>query len=180
MIVVGDVSGRGVKAGAVMASLRFAIRLREPGRPTVGDPGQTPRLVDLDHDGHFATVLCAIADVTARTITVANAGHPHALLALGDVVSCIDGPVGVPIGVSGSAVYESVTVPVPPRATLLAFTDGLFERRGETIDVGLERLRGAIAGRERPLEALLTAVDAAQASDDDHDDVAILGVRWTQ
>jgi serine phosphatase RsbU (regulator of sigma subunit) len=95
-------------------------------------------------------------------------------------VSRVEGPVGVPIGVSGSAVYESVTVSVPPRATLLAFTDGLFERRGETIDVGLARLRASVAGTERPLEELLTEIVEAQASDVDHDDVAILGVRWTQ
>jgi serine phosphatase RsbU (regulator of sigma subunit) len=179
MIVVGDVSGRGVKAGAVMASLRFAIRAfaSQGDEPSV-ILAKLTRLVDLDQDGHFATVLCVIVDVTGRTITVANAGHPHALLAQGDDVSRVEGPVGVPIGVMGSAVYESVTVSVPPRATLLAFTDGLFERRGETIDVGLERLRAAIAGKERPLEALLTEVVEAQASDADQDDVAILGVRW--
>jgi serine phosphatase RsbU (regulator of sigma subunit) len=181
MLVVGDVSGRGVKAGAVMASLRFAIRAfaSQGDSPSV-ILAKLTRLVDLDHDGHFATVLCGIADVTARTVTIANAGHPHALLAFGDDVSRVEGPVGVPIGVSGSAVYESVTVSVPPRATLLAFTDGLFERRGETIDVGLARLRASVAGTERPLEELLTEIVEAQASDVDHDDVAILGVRWTQ
>src|SRR5580765_229800 len=123
-----------------MASLRFSIRaFASQGDSPSAILAKLTRLVDLDQDGHFATVLCAIVNVTARTMTVANAGHPHALLAVGDQVSCIEGPVGVPIGVMGSPVYESVTVQIPPRATILAFTDGLFERRGETIDVGLER-----------------------------------------
>ena len=75
--VVGDVSGRGVEAGAVMASLRFAIRAY------VGD-GLGPeavlvrltQLLDLDRDKHFATILCGIGDIAAREITLANAGHP--------------------------------------------------------------------------------------------------------
>ena len=62
------------------------------------------------------------------------------------------------------------TSSVPPHATLLAFTDGPFERRGESIDAGLERR----AGQRGSLEALLTELVEAQASDD----MAILGVRW--
>jgi serine phosphatase RsbU (regulator of sigma subunit) len=181
MMVVGDVSGRGVRAGAVMASLRFAIR-------AFASQGDTPatiltkltRLVDLDQEGHFATVLCTSVNVVGHTVTVANAGHPNPLLITGDSASFLDTPVGVPVGVIPDAVYESVTLSVPERATLLAFTDGLFERRGETIDDGLERLRRDVAGDGRPLELLLSELVAGQASDAGHDDVAILAVRWTQ
>jgi serine phosphatase RsbU (regulator of sigma subunit) len=179
MVVVGDVSGRGLKAGTVMASLRFAIR-------AFASQGDSPseilvkltRLVNLDQDGHFATVLCARVDVAHNTVTVANAGHPNPLMLHGETVEFVDIPVGVPIGVLARAAYDSVTVTVPPQATLLAFTDGLFERRGETIDDGLERLRRAAANRDTTLENLLTELVVAQACDDAHDDVAILGVRW--
>jgi hypothetical protein len=180
MIVVGDVSGRGVRAGVVMASLRFAIRAfaSEGDSPSVV-LAKLNGLVDVDHDDHFATVLCAVADVAEHTVVVANAGHPKPLLLQDDVVRFVDTPVGVPIGVTRTAVYEAVSVSVAPQATLLAFTDGLFERRGETIDDGLERLRRATRG-ERSLEVLLSEIVPTQASDGVHDDVAILGVRWLQ
>jgi hypothetical protein len=181
MIVVGDVSGRGVRAGAVMASLRFAIRaFASQGDSPPAILAKLTPLVDVDHDDHFATVLCAVVDVAAHTATIANAGHPNPLLLHGEAVDFVDTSVGVPIGVTRSAVYESVSVSVPPYATLVAFTDGLFERRGETIDDGLERLRRAARGGERSLEELLTEIVRIQESDDVHDDVAILGVRWTQ
>jgi serine phosphatase RsbU (regulator of sigma subunit) len=179
MIVVGDVSGRGVRAGAVMASLRFAIRaFASQGDSPPVILAKLTRLVDVDHDDHFATVQCAIVDVAGSTVAIASAGHPNPLLLYGDVVQFVDTPVGAPVGVTRSAVYESVSVSVPPHATLLAFTDGLFERRGESIDDGLERLRRAARCGGGSLEALLTEIVQAQASDDVHDDVAILGVRW--
>jgi serine phosphatase RsbU (regulator of sigma subunit) len=87
MIVVGDVSGRGVRAGAVMASLRFAIRaFASQGDSPPVILAKLTRLVDVDHDDHFATVLCAIVDVAAHTLAIANAGHPNPLLLHGDVV----------------------------------------------------------------------------------------------
>jgi serine phosphatase RsbU (regulator of sigma subunit) len=164
-----------------MASLRFAIRaFASEGDPPSVILGKLTRLVDVHQDDHFATVLCATIDVAAHTVSVANAGHPNPLLLQDDGVRFLDTPVGVPIGVTRNAVYESMTASVSSHATLLVFTDGLFERRGETIDDGLERLRRAAHGGERPLDALLSEIVDIQASDDVHDDVAILGVRWMQ
>ena len=62
-------------------------------------------------------------------------------------------------------------------ATLLAFTDGLVERRGETIDVGLERLRSRASQNHVPLEQLLANV-LEDRRDDAPDDTAIAGIRW--
>lgn len=67
MFVVGDVSGRGVRAAAVMASLRFASRglILEGHRPAAV-LAQLSRTLDLRTDGHFATVLCGLVDVGRR------------------------------------------------------------------------------------------------------------------
>jgi serine phosphatase RsbU (regulator of sigma subunit) len=67
---------------------------------------------------------------------------------------------------------------VPPNATLVAFTDGLVERRGEALDVGLARLRGIAIKQQLPLEDLLLKIASELASDDHHDDTAIVGIRW--
>ena len=60
IIVVGDVSGRGVEAGTLMASLRYAIRaFASRGDDPAAILAGLTRLLDLEQDGHFATVLCA-------------------------------------------------------------------------------------------------------------------------
>ena len=61
--------------------------------------------------------------------------------------------VGPPIGVRRTRT-RPVTVTVPADATSLAYTDGIFERRGENPDIGLERLR-APRWAEQPLDDLL-------------------------
>ncbi|MDQ1381549.1 MAG: hypothetical protein QOJ71_2268, partial [Actinomycetota bacterium] len=75
--------------------------------------------------------------------------------------------------------YETVTVSVPPGGVLMAYTDGLFERRGESPDVGLARLRDASIGY-RSLSELLDGVLHTLTPDGGHDDTAILAVTWSR
>ena len=60
----------------------------------------------------------------------------------------------------------------------MLFTDGLFERRGEPIDVGLERVRQA-ADRSTGLDELVDGVFEALGAGTNEDDTAILAIRWT-
>ena len=84
----------------------------------------------------------------------------------------------MPVGVVRSPEYPTVERRVAPGAALLGFTDGLFERRGETIDAGLERLRSTVAAAtDRSLPALLDLL-VDRLTGTAHDDAAILGVRW--
>jgi hypothetical protein len=65
-------------------------------------------------------------------------------------------------------------------ATLLAFTDGAVERRGEVIDTGLERLRATAAAADgEPLATLLDRLMAIPDVAGGRDDTVILGLRWT-
>jgi len=181
MFVVGDVSGRGLHAGTVMASLRYSIRaFASQGDMPATVLAKLTRLLDVAHDRHFATVLCVVVDIAGRTITVANAGHPNPIMILGDAIHPVETKVGVPIGVTRDATYETVTEAIPPQATLLAFTDGLFERRGESVDDGLERLRESARSTTGSLDELLTRIVDAQMHGSSDDDTAILGLRWQQ
>ena len=58
------------------------------------------------------------------------------LLIAADGTELVPIRTGVPVGVNGEVSYDSVTVTIPPRATLLVYTDGLVERRGESLDTG--------------------------------------------
>ena len=180
MVAVGDVSGHGLRAATVMASVRFASRAYAAD----GDPPGTiltklNGIDDPDRDGHFTTVLCALVELRANTATVANAGHPAALLVDESGERFVETPVGPPVGVIPGATYESTSIALPPNATLLLFTDGLFERRGETVDDGMARRQESVSRHRGPLDALLDGVVEDLLGPRATDDAAIVGVRWT-
>ncbi len=178
VFVVGDVSGRGISAASVMARLRFTIRAYalEGYSPSEILEKCSSQLSVLA-DGHFATILVGVADVTSREITLANAGHFNPLVIDGQHTDFVATSVGLPIGLSGGT-YDATTATVPSRSTMIAFTDGLIERRGESIDVGLQRLQDATRGDHSSLEDLLTKVITLVGDDASEDDIAILGMRW--
>ena len=74
--------------------------------------------------------------------------------------------------------YVASTLPIPLHGTLLAYTDGLIERREETLDVGLERLRNAALDSSGSIDDMLTRVLAQAIPSGSADDTAILGLRW--
>jgi serine phosphatase RsbU (regulator of sigma subunit) len=179
---IGDVSGRGVRAGAVMSSLRSAVRaFVSEGHGPADVLKRTAGLLNVVSDGHFATVLLAVFDRRDNRLTIACAGHLRPLLITPDRTDYLDLPVGPPIGATRtppSYVEQEISLPAP--ATLLLFTDGLVERRGESIDDGLERLRQAASHAPPAIEPLLNFVaDELQGTPSSTtDDTAILGVQW--
>ena len=178
--VVGDVSGRGVSAATVMARLRYTIRayLVEGHAPEVV-LDLCARQVDLNEDGHFATVLVGVGDLATHTVTVANAGHLPPLLIGPQGTSFVSTHVNPPLGVSTDP-YVSTTFAIPPATALLAYTDGLVERRGEMLDEGFERLAHAAVRCESPLDQLVSSLLDALLEGNHEDDVALLAFRWTR
>ena len=177
--VVGDVSGRGISAATIMAALRYTIRtLVLEGNSPASVLDKCSKYLDVIVDGHFATVMVGIGDMVNHQVTLSNAGHLNPLLINGERVDYLETNVGVPLGVGGHR-YQSVTFSSPPNSTLIAFTDGLIERRGEGIDVGLDRLKeSATAASRQPLEEMLSAIIQTLTNDASEDDVAVLALRW--
>jgi serine phosphatase RsbU (regulator of sigma subunit) len=180
LLVVGDVSGRGLRAATTMASLRYAIRAYAAQQdPPATILAKLSRLVSVSTDGQLATVSCLLLDIGRHEINLTSAGHlPPLLVADGrcDFLSC---EVGLPIGVDASASYVSRTIAIPRTGALLAFTDGLVERRGESLDEGLARLRRAAAAYDGELPALLNTLVLQLHHEPSEDDIAIVGLRWT-
>ena len=148
-IVVGDVTGSGLRAAVTMGRIRSALRaytlLDEP-------PERVLDLVDRKVT-HFeidaiATVLCAAMDPPYDVMTLAVAGHPPPVLAVpGRPASFAETAVSPPIGFGfGAERPRTATTLSVGAGTVMAFyTDGLIERRGESLDRGLERLRQAVS-----------------------------------
>jgi Stage II sporulation protein E (SpoIIE) len=179
VFVVGDVSGRGLRAATTMAELRYAFR----AYATQGDApeailAKASRLISVGRDGHFATAVCGSIDVPGHRLDLANAGHPEPVLVANGDAHFIRAPVGVPLGVANPEPYSAVTVSIPMGATVLAYTDGLVERRGEHLDTGRERLRVGALDATGSIEDQVGRVVAHTIPNGSTDDTAILGLRW--
>jgi serine phosphatase RsbU (regulator of sigma subunit) len=179
LVMIGDVSGHGLRAATTMASLRHAALAYAAQDPSPASVlAQLSDFVNSTPHAYFATMLCALVDVRAHRLTVASAGHIPPLLIDGADGQFVEFEANVPIGVARKSPYLQSTVSVRPNTTLIAFTDGLVERRGEVLDIGLARLREAATNRVLPLEDLLIKLANRLASEDHHDDTAIVGLRW--
>ena len=148
-VVVGDVAGHGLPAAVVMGRIRSALRAYSM---IDASPARVLDLVDrkvshFEIGETFATVACAAMDPPYDTMTLAVAGHPPPVIAMpGRPTSLAEFEVSPPIGTNlASKPRSSTTINIPPDSVVALYTDGLVERRGESLDVGLERLRNAIS-----------------------------------
>ena len=174
---VGDVSGRGLGAATLMATLRHTINAYalEGGSPD-SILTRSGRLIDVRKIGHFATVVCGTIDLLTGEAIISNAGHPPPLLIVDGIASYVEVIAEPPVGVA-AGVYTSVTLALPEHSILLAFTDGLVERRGESLGVGLERLRRSTQNAPS-IEAIFDDVISTMVPDGASDDIAMLGLQW--
>ncbi len=181
-LVVGDVAGRGVAAAARMSEMRAVARayaLAGHG------PAEMLRRLNAYHlqmgSDTMTTLLFAVVEPDRGRARFATAGHLPPLLVPppgADARPHFVSAAGPPLGVLEVGSYEEREVDLPAGALLALYTDGLVERRGEVLDEGLERLRGALDGavpeaadgaRDRALAACL---DGAAG-----DDVTLVVVR---
>ena len=181
VFVVGDVSGRGLPAATTMAALRFAVRAYvAEGHGVEAVLAHLRRLLDVDTDHQFATVLLGELDVDAGRLRLVCAGHFPPLLLAGGRARFLDCPVTPPVGVSAGPPPPATVFDLSGPGTLLAFSDGLVERRGEVVDDGVERLRAATAeAGSRELPELLDHLLATLTGSGAQDDTVLLGLRWT-
>ncbi|SNR24093.1 Serine phosphatase RsbU, regulator of sigma subunit [Blastococcus mobilis] len=181
VFVVGDVSGQGLAAATTMAALRFAVRAYVAQGDDVATVLTKLRgLLDVSVDHQFATVLLGELDPVAGLVRVVSAGHFGPLLMTGGRAEFLDCAVAPPVGVATPAPPAVAEARVSGPTTLLAFTDGAVERRGEVIDAGLERLRStAAAANAQPLPTVLDHLMQMPDVDGGRDDTVILGLRWT-
>ena len=177
-IVVGDCVGHGLQAATVMGQLRSACRALLLQNT---DPAQT--LMALDRfaaqlpGAMCATVFCGILDPATGELTYSSAGHPPAVVAHADGTSdLLDRGRSRPLGVRSAADRPEARYTVPARATLLLYTDGLVERRRQSLMAGIERVAAAVqARRAASLEELATDVmDSMAPAGGYDDDVALL------
>jgi len=179
-LVVGDVTGHGIQAAATMGQLRTTIAALAD---LPGPPGHVmrrlSRMVAARGDEAGATCLHAVYDPRTRRCQLTSAGHlPPVLRRPDGSTEVIDLPPGLLLG-AGQDSYPAREVQLPPGGILAMYTDGLIERPGEDIAIGISRLADALAdGPARSLDELCDSVLACLAPQP-RDDVALLLARTT-
>jgi sigma-B regulation protein RsbU (phosphoserine phosphatase) len=174
-VVVGDVMGRGVPAAAAMGRIRSALRAHAL---RVEDPATALQELDI-YMRHFepslhATVLCAIVEPKQDRLILSTAGHPPPVKAQpGRPPEILTLPADLLLGVDPTRFRHTTAVDLPVGSGILFYTDGLIERRGVSLDVGLERLRAAV--NPGPAEAACARVMLEMVGNEVvDDDVAVL------
>jgi serine phosphatase RsbU (regulator of sigma subunit)/anti-sigma regulatory factor (Ser/Thr protein kinase) len=178
--VVGDVVGRGVMAASVMAEIRTALRAYLlQGHKLTGVVSMLNELLVSMGRNRGATLSILALDPQAEELEAVTAGHLPPLLI--DPAGCprlLEQRPGLQVGVRSANEYEASRHPFPIGSRLLLYTDGLIERRGESIDVGFERLTvAAKAAAQEPKTNLAddvyrTLLDETPLADD----VALLAI----
>jgi serine phosphatase RsbU (regulator of sigma subunit) len=181
LLVVGDVMGHGLEAAVDMTAYRSALRyIASADLPPHRVLRQLDDIASAEPERRPATCLIAGVDPDRGQVTLASAGHllPAVIDAEGRT-SLLPVPVGPPLG-TGLGGYEPATWGLDPAQTLLLFTDGLVEHRGEDIDQSLDRLAGvgfaSASGIEDVIDTVLARLDARHAEDD----VAVLAAQLRQ
>ncbi len=176
-IVIGDVAGHGLHSAVVVGRVKSALRsyalLEEP----------VSRVIDLTNRKllHFevdtmVTVLCAVAEPPYDQFVISSAGHPPPVLATPAGAEYVAITPGPPLGAVDGAQYPAVTLTMPDEGTLVCYTDGLIERRHESIETGLTRLLATVrAGAPERVcrDVMMRMVGDTPTTDD----VAMLVVR---
>ncbi|MFG2606162.1 PP2C family protein-serine/threonine phosphatase [Streptomyces sp. NPDC048514] len=178
LLVVGDVMGHGLEAAVDMSAYRSSLRyIASSDLPPHRVLRQMDDIASGEDERRPATCLLARVDPGRGQITLASAGHLPPVLITGEgEAALLPVPVGPPLG-TGLGGYESATHALAPGQTLVLFTDGLVEHRGEDIDRSLARLAAlrftGCDGVDDVLETIVTRLEAHHAEDD----VAVLAAR---
>jgi phosphoserine phosphatase RsbU/P len=152
-IVIGDVAGHGVRAAVLMERIRSALRAYALLHASPADVlDLVDRKVHQFEMGTYATVACDVSSPPYETLTIALAGHlPPVVAVPGQPATFPNVETSPPIGAThrspgasptvAASARPTTTITLAPGTVAAFYTDGLIERRGESIDVGLERLR---------------------------------------
>ncbi len=182
-LIIGDVTGHDMRAAVAMSQLRNMLRgiacdRQEP-------PDAILRRLDLAHHTLTTTTATCLYSIVHGTeggpwhLRYASAGHLAPLLVTheGDT-RYLRTHHDLLLGVDPGRPRHSATEPLPARSTLLLYTDGLVERRGEDLGTGLARLRQhAAALAHEPLPAMCDELLAGLLPENYPDDVAVLALR---
>ena len=196
-IVVADISGKGISAALLMASVQAALRsdvLRPRGKRPGANHSKLNTAEIVSHlnrhlfrntsDERYATMFLAVYDAETHRLTYTNAGHLPPAYICGDRVQTLE-TGGMVVGLFNDVPYEQATLELSPGGLLIAYSDGLIEPEnvyGE--EFGSERLVEIAkshqdASPHHVAEAVVRAVEEWSGSPEQADDMTVIVARFS-
>ena len=177
LLVVGDVAGHGIDAVTGMVAARNSLRALAI---TGAGPAELIRMLngvmcDLT-SGVVGTVVCGLYHPDTHVLRWARAGHLPPVLVRDRTAAELPLPGGVLLGMDPDASYEEATQSLRPGDTLLLFTDGLIERRGDSIVDVLKEFVATLGSSEMTAAEQADQI-LANAVSDTEDDACLVAVR---
>jgi hypothetical protein len=186
LVVVADVSGKGVPAALIMSEVRASIHLLAPLQLPLEELAQrlNALLYESINKKFFVSFFAAEINTAQQTISYVNAGHPPPLMSSPERTDTL-AKGGVPLGVVASLPQlTKQSAPFPRDGVLVAFTDGIWERtNAQNEQFGEERLAKFVAGHSTSSakslsQQLLEEVKNFGRGKELDDDVAIAIVKF--
>jgi anti-sigma regulatory factor (Ser/Thr protein kinase) len=181
MLSVGDVVGHGAPAASEMGRLRAALQVYafESFAPRQMLEGLNRHAFEIG-SGELATLMVLVVDPILGTAQYAAAGHPPPVLrnTCGDA-HLLGSPGGPPVGATPRAHFVQDELVIPPGSTLVLYTDGLVERRGEDLGAGLTRLLHAVEAGPAAADDLADCLLGSCQPGTVDDDIAVLVAAWS-
>jgi sigma-B regulation protein RsbU (phosphoserine phosphatase) len=177
-VMTGDVAGHGLNPAIVMGRLRSALRAYALLGMSPEDVLRAAnRKLQYFEPDAMATVVCGVLAPPFDEIRMCSAGHPPpVMIDPGGEGRLLEIPPAPPLGVLAELESQSTRWKIADGSTLVLYTDGLIERRGEAITEGLARLRGTLYD-EAPERLCAHLMDAMIGQYVPADDVAVLAFR---
>jgi serine phosphatase RsbU (regulator of sigma subunit)/anti-sigma regulatory factor (Ser/Thr protein kinase) len=179
VLVIGDVAGHGLPAASLMGKMRNALRAHAL---MGGTPLEIVARADEFHrhfgQGELVTLLVGVLEPDLTAFRFVSAGHPPPLVVdAAGAAFASNGHPNAPLGLPQAPAFEELVVPMQPGTFVLLYTDGLVERRGESLTGGLERLRLVAEGvlaKQAPADAINELLDRVLGDERPMDDVALM------
>lgn len=186
-ITVGDVSGKGIPAAVLMASIHTLLRshlLRQPFPLSILVSELSHAIYQCSSVDRYSTLFCGVLDAERGRFTYVNAGHPPAFILRGTSRRIERAEsTGMPVGLLPSTQYSQNTIDVQSGDLLLCISDGIAEVPNasgvmweEAEIVGL-LLRYQNATVPELINAMVERVDEYSAGTEQHDDMTIAALR---
>jgi PAS domain S-box-containing protein len=173
-IMVGDCVGHDLGAATVMGQLRSACRALLLQDASAGAAlTAMDRFASFVPGGECATVFCGVLDPGTGELRYSSAGHPPGIVVHPDGgVDLLEGARSLPLAIRAEAGRTEASYVLPPRSTLLLYTDGLVERRGRPITDGIAAAAAAVRDAdqvpvENIAERIMTQLAPAGGYEDD-------------
>jgi hypothetical protein len=177
-VLVGDVSGHGPEALESTNSVRSQLHgLLEAGISPRAAIAMVGERAPVQLAGRFTTVVVAVHDAAAGTLTYATAGHPPPIVVGPGAEELLSAGASPPIGIGVRTGARETTVALPPGSVVCLYTDGLVEARAGDGMLGRARLEEMVAELD-PDDPALTLLERVLAeADDASDDMAVCLLR---